>query len=129
MSKEIFKEHLVKTIKELTTDETERKTQKFRITAIHEVNKKLNSTDDMARLWLLSDKNIKGRSMTMDQVIDLFSGLSPLFPIWINVSIERIEDGCITFELETSMRFRKPTLLHNQETEHPPFKAVIYKKY
>lgn len=28
-------------------------------------------------------------------------------------------------DLQVSLRFRKPSLLHNQDTGHPPFKAAI----
>jgi len=124
MSKETFKENLIKTVNELIKNKTEIITLKFLIKPIEEKNKKMNSTDDYLRLWLFSDRNIKGRVLSLDQVIDLFSGHSPLFPIWINVSIKEIQECYIIFELETSLRFRKPSLLQNQETGHPPFKAI-----
>ena len=58
-------------------------------------------------------------------LLNYFRGLAPLFPIWINVSICNINEEELVILLETSLRFRKPSLLRNQETGHPPFKAVI----
>lgn len=47
-----------------------------------------------------------------------------MVPIWINVSFVEMEGEIGIFRLETSLRFRKPTLLRNADTGHPPFKAL-----
>lgn len=41
----------------------------------------------------------------------------------IRFVIVPVEEKAI-FKLETSLRFRKPTLLRNVETGHAPFKAI-----
>lgn len=46
-------------------------------------------------------------------------------PIWINISLNEIKGEKLVFNFKTSLRFRKPSLLRNAETGHPPFKAII----
>lgn len=45
-------------------------------------------------------------------------------PIWINISLNEIKGEKLVFNFKTSLRFRKPSLLRNAETGHPPFKAI-----
>ncbi len=49
----------------------------------------------------------------------------PVVPIWINVEYLYNRDHFSIYKLICSRRYRKPSLLRNQETGHPPFKAVI----
>lgn len=74
-------------------------------------------------LIYFSEKNIKNREFNMEDAVNLFSGLSPLYPMWINVSIYDKESKII--ELRHSLRFRRPSQIQNVDTGHPPFKVVI----
>lgn len=125
MNKEILKTNLIATIKEISE-----KTHiyfsdcKFVIIPIMEKNKPLSSEDDFMRLNILSQKNIGDKKIHLKQVIGVLGGLQPLVPIWINVSFVEFEGNTAIFKLETSLRFRKPSLLRNTETGHAPFKAI-----
>lgn len=77
------------------------------------------------RLVALSEKNVGGRLLTLDKTVKLVACNSPFVPIWINISLDSIDGEKIIFNFETSLRFRKPSLLKNAETGHPPFKAII----
>lgn len=59
-----------------------------------------------------------------EEVILMLSRFSPLVPIWINVKYVTYEGDDILMNLECSLRFRKPSLLRNQDTGHAPFKVV-----
>lgn len=61
--------------------------------------------------------SIQGRLFDLEKTVILFSGLAPLFPLWIEVYFR--EKGIV--ELRTSLRFRKPSELKHKETGHPPF--------
>ena len=61
----------------------------------------------------------------MEETVRLVACNAPLVPIWINISFNKQEGEKIIFDFETSLRFRKPSLLRNAETGHPPFKAII----
>ena len=126
MQKSIFKENLIKVLDEIsvTMNTKLNKDYKFIVTPVQEEDKSHNSKDDVMRLWLFSDSNIKGKYFNLDSVVDLFSGLEPLYPLWINVSVKEIHDEINTIELQTSLRFRKPSELQNQDTSHAPFKAI-----
>lgn len=77
------------------------------------------------RLTLLSEKNVGSRLLTLEEIVKLVAWNLPLVPIWINISFNRRENEKIIFNFETSLRLRKPSLLRNAETGHPPFKAII----
>ena len=126
MNKEVFKENLLKTIRETLEKKGKQdsKDYKFNIVTIQEPGKVLNSTDDYMRLWSLSEKNINDRYFDLVSVVNLLSGLEPLFPIWINVIFKAEVEKTLFFELQLSLRFRKPSLLRNQETGHPPFMSL-----
>lgn len=126
MQKSIFKENLIKVLDEIsvTMNTKLNKDYKFIVTPVQEEDKSHNSKDDVMRLWLFSDSNIKGKYFNLDSVVDLFSGLEPLYPLWINVSVKEVHDEINTIELQTSLRFRKPSELQNQDTGHAPFKAI-----
>ena len=61
----------------------------------------------------------------MDEVVAMLASFAPFVPIWINVYYIEYEDNNIYFGLDCSLRIRKPSLMHNQETGHPPVKAIM----
>lgn len=126
MSKSIFQENLLATIKEIMSDEDfEEKKLRFKIVPVYEEKKSFNAVDDSMRLIALSEKNVGNRLLTLEETVRLVACNSPLVPIWINVSLINTDGDKIIFNFETSLRFRKPSLLRNAETGHPPFKAII----
>lgn len=127
MNKLTFKNNLIKVIEELTAKSNILLDERFKfvVVPIIENGKKYSSTDDYLRLWLFSENNLKNRYLNFEQVVEMFSGLAPLFPLWINVSVKDSNESTFIVELQTSLRFRKPSQIQNQETGHPPFKAVF----
>ncbi|UAC48796.1 hypothetical protein K6959_02190 [Bacillus aquiflavi] len=97
----------------------------FMIEAVEERGKPLNSADDLMRLNILSEENVGGKKFPLSVTVDILCGLQPMVPIWINVSFVEMDGDTAIFKLESSLRFRKPTLLRNAETGHPPFKAIV----
>lgn len=126
MNKEIFRRNLIMAIGEvLGFQNFDEENLRIAITPVHEEGKPLLAKDDIMRLILLSDKNIKDRRLNVKQAVDLLASFEPFVPIWINVSLERIEEGKIYILLESSLRCRKPSLLRNAESGHPPFKSIL----
>lgn len=126
MNKTIFHDNLIMTIGEIIgSNKLDKLNFRFKIIPVYEKDKSFNGTDDLMRLVALSEKNVGNRLLTIDEIVNLVACKSPLVPIWINISLNRIEEGKIIFNFETSLRFRKPSLLRNVETGHPPFRAVI----
>lgn len=124
MNKEIFQNNLVMTLKEIFSDEElNLENIRFKISPVEEKGKGYDAKDDIMRLVLLSEKNIGGRFLLFDSAVSMLTSFVPFVPIWINVSFQKKEDEVYFFELETSYRIRKPSLLRNVETGHPPFKA------
>lgn len=122
-----FKDYLLKTLNELSTyhnvaldDQS-----KFIVTPVEERGKALNSTDEYIQRGMLNSDNLKGRFFDIDSVIKMLGCRIPLCPIWIKVALVNHGDKELIVELQTSLRFRKPSLLQNQETGHPPFIAVL----
>ena len=114
MNKFQFKSNLLQVLnEEYETPENVR----FMITTDQETDKKHNSKDDFMRLNIFNEDNINGRYFDIEQIVQLFSGLAPLFPLWIKVYFKR--SGVV--ELKTSLRFRKPSEIKHKETGHPPF--------
>ena len=95
---------------------------KFTVLPIMEDGKNYSSKDDIMRLWYFTKRNIN-RLFQLDEVVRLFSGLEPLYPLWIEVLLVDEKNNII--QLKHSLRFRRPSELHNTETGHPPFKVVI----
>lgn len=123
MSKEIFKNNLFNAVAELLNCSVEKiSSYKYIIVPVYEENKKYNSKDDFMRLLYLNEQRINNRHWDIDEIVDLFSGLCPLYPIWIDISIYDKKNKII--ELRHSLRFRKPSQLRNVDTGHPPFKVV-----
>ena len=107
MNKSIFYNNLMLTINEIIENRNiDDKIIKFKIIPVYEKDKSFNGLDNQMRLNLVACQ-------------------SPFVPIWINISLHEMSEHRIVFNFETSLRFRKPSLLRNTETGHPPFKAVM----
>ena len=125
MNKSIFHDNLMMTIYEIMdTKNVDESKIRFKIIPVYEKDKSLNSTDDLMRLICLSEKNVGNRVLTVEETVKLVACMSPLVPIWINISLDKIKGEKLIFIFETSLRFRKPSLLRNAETGHAPFKAI-----
>ncbi|EAG5197360.1 hypothetical protein I0K64_000305, partial [Listeria monocytogenes] len=122
MNSEIFQINLEKTLKEimvakgLQSDEI-----RFVIVPVEEKGKMLDGSDEMMKRLVLTKENIGNKQLVLKDVVDVLGGLFPKAPIWINVSFLEMNGEKAIFKLETSLRFRKPTLLRNAETGHAPF--------
>lgn len=126
MNKTIFRDNLTMTISEIVdSKKLEQLSIRFKIIPIYEKEKSFNGTDDLMRLVALSEKNVGNRLLSIDETVNLVACKEPLVPIWINISLNQTEEEMIIFTFETSLRFRKPSLLRNAETGHAPFKAII----
>ncbi|PXV84578.1 hypothetical protein C8E03_1261 [Lachnotalea glycerini] len=126
MNKIIFRKNLILTIDEIMKGKKiAHEDIRFKIIPIYEKDKSFNGLDNQMRLIALSEKNVGNRILSLDEVVNLIACQSPLVPIWINVSLNKNEEGNYVFYLETSLRFRKPSLLRNAKTGHAPFKAII----
>ena len=126
MDRNIFHDNLIMTLCEITnTKSVDESKVKFKIIPIYEKNKSFNGMDDLMRLVALSEKNIGNRLLTVEETVNLVACNSPFVPIWINISLNTIDGEKMIFNFETSLRFRKPSLLRNAETGHPPFKAIF----
>ncbi len=125
MNDKILKKHLLDAVEELKKyNGITGHTYKFYITPIIEERKMMQAKDEFMRLNVLNPKFIKGKVFSEEEVIHILSYFSPLVPIWINISYVKKESDFILMNLECSLRFRKPSLLRNQETGHAPFKVV-----
>jgi hypothetical protein len=120
MTKEDFKNNLLKTIQEITADSID-KMLFFTVHPVKENNVTYNSSDDFVRLWILTNKNVKNRKFTIDEVVDFLSLPNYRYPLWVKVFLSESTNKEIIFELKVSMRFRTPTQLKYIETGHPPF--------
>lgn len=126
MNKAIFYENLMMTIHEIMdTKNVDESKIRFKIVPVYEKEKSFSGMDDSMRLVALSEKNVGNRLLTIEETVKLIACNSPFVPIWINISLNEIKGEKLVFNFETSLRFRKPSLLRNAETGHPPFKAII----
>ncbi|AIQ31181.1 MULTISPECIES: hypothetical protein [unclassified Paenibacillus] len=126
MNEEIFSTNLSKAvdkIKELRGISSN--IVKFVIEPMEEHGKMLDGGDEMMKRLVLSKENIGGKKLLLEDVVGVLGGLFPKAPIWINISFMEIEEDTAIFKLETSLRFRKPTLLRNAETGHAPFNVIV----
>ncbi|EAC2922469.1 hypothetical protein E4S99_15135 [Listeria monocytogenes] len=124
MNSEIFQMNLEKTLKEImVSKELQSNEVRFVIVPVEEKGKMLDGSDEMMKRLVLTKENIGNKQLVIKDVVDVLGGLFPKAPIWINVSFLEMNGEKAVFMLETSMRFRKPTLLRNAETGHAPFKA------
>ncbi|EJE1827108.1 hypothetical protein M4G77_002914, partial [Listeria monocytogenes] len=119
-----FQMNLEKTLKEImVSKELQSNEVRFVIVPVEEKGKMLDGSDEMMKRLVLTKENIGNKQLVIKDVVDVLGGLFPKAPIWINVSFLEMNGEKAVFMLETSMRFRKPTLLRNAETGHAPFKA------
>ncbi len=126
MNKTIFYDNLIMTIHEIVENKKiVVENLRFKIIPIYENGKSFNGLDNQMRLVALSEKNVGNRLLTIEETVNLVACQSPFVPIWINISMNEIREDRMIFDFETSLRFRKPSLLRNQETGHPPFKAIL----
>ncbi|MDT0017347.1 hypothetical protein QJV03_09160 [Listeria swaminathanii] len=125
MNREIFQINLEKTLKEIMAKkEIQSDEIRFVIVPVEEKGKMLDGSDEMMKRLVLTKENIGNKQLVLNDVVDVLGGLFPKAPIWINVSFLEMNGEKAIFKLETSLRFRKPTLLRNAETGHAPFKAI-----
>ncbi|EAC3821193.1 hypothetical protein Y543_11965 [Listeria monocytogenes] len=125
MNSEIFQINLEKTLKEIMVSKGLQSDEiRFVIVPVEEKGKMLDGSDEMMKRLVLTKENIGNKQLVLKDVVDVLGGLFPKAPIWINVSFLEINGEKAIFKLETSLRFRKPTLLRNAETGHAPFKAI-----
>ena len=117
-----FKKNLIKSVSELGLNENDN--IKFSINPITELGKGYNSSDDYMRLWITSEKNLKGRYFDFVGVVNILSAPDSRFPLWITVELIEKKNDAYIIELKTSQRFRTPSILQNEDTGHPPFKVI-----
>lgn len=126
MNEEIFSSNLLKAVdkikkaKNISSDKI-----KFVIEPVEEPGKMLDGGDEMMKRLVLSKENIGGKKLLLEDVVGVLGGLFPKAPVWINVTFMEMEEDTAIFKLETSLRFRKPTLLRHAETGHAPFNAIV----
>ena len=126
MNKSIFYNNLIMTINEIIGNtKSDNKSLKFKIIPVYEKDKPFNGLDNQMRLIALSEKNVGNRLLTIEETVNLVACQSPFVPIWINISLNKINNHILVFNFETSLRFRKPSQLKNIETGHPPFKPIL----
>lgn len=125
MNSKIFLENLLKSIDELKTLKSiDGNIYEFRIIPIIENGKNLNALDDFMRLNVLNHKFTTNKIYSLEDVVTILAYHSPLVPIWINIKYSGFNNGILLIEMECSLRFRKPSLLRNQDTGHAPFKVI-----
>ena len=122
MDRKDFKQNLNSCLKEL--DINEEKGVKFKITTVIENSKRYNSDDDFMKLAVLDRAKLEERYLDINGVINILSAPNSRFPLWITVEIIDVRSNEYLIELKTSLRFRTPSVLQNQDTGHPPFKVI-----
>jgi hypothetical protein len=127
INKAVFRENFIQTLNEIEAAHNIKidDRSRFVVVPIFEKGKKLNSTDDNLQRWMLNDKNLSNLDLDFKMAADMLGCQVPYCPIWINVALKEIKSGIPIIELQISLRFRKPSLLHNKDTGHPPFRAII----
>lgn len=126
MNKEIFASNLKKTIDEIIQYKgLEQNEYSFRIVPISEKGKPLLVKDEIMRLNVLNSNRIEGKLFSLNEVVSTLAFFAPFVPVWINVQYIETLNKKMLFQLECSLRIRKPSVLRNVETGHPPFKAIM----
>ena len=125
MNKSIFHYNLMLAVQEIIGDnKIDEENIRFIIIPIYEKDKPFNAVDDLMRLVILSDDNIGNKLLTPKETVEVVACQAPLVPIWVNISLKNRDKDKYIFNFMTSLRFRKPSLLRNADTGHPPFKAI-----
>lgn len=123
LTKEIFKENLIGILAEAGIELNKLKGIKFKMIPITEEGKTQNSIDDVVRLWAYHGIKFSDNLYPIEHLITVLSVVAPKFPLWIHINTSTyLVDKII--RLEVSMRFRKPSELHNKEFGFPPFKII-----
>lgn len=126
MNKRIFLHNLQNTVNEINSQKNVNPTKcRFKINPIIEQGKSMQARDEMMRLNILNSNRLEGKIFTIEEVVSMLAFYNPLVPIWIDVKLVRYTDEEAEFQLDCSVRLRKPSLLRNQESGHPPFRAVV----
>lgn len=125
MDKFIFSKNLNETILEIIRYGKLNQGEYFlKISPVPEPGKPLLTEDEIMRLNILNKNRVEGKLFSFDEAVQVLAFFSPLVPVWINVQyIGNIQEKMV-FQLNCSQRLRKPSQLGNQETGHPPFKAI-----
>ncbi len=125
MNPEIFRNNLQMVIDELIKNKgIDKFDYSFIINPVVEADKPKTSIDEFMRLNVLNPQFVWGKIFTFDEIVSMLTFYSPIVPIWINVRVVE-RNNKYMFELDVSLRFRKPSLLRNQETGHAPFRAIL----
>ena len=91
MNKSIFYNNLIMTINEIIGNtKSDNKSLKFKIIPVYEKDKPFNGLDNQMRLIALSEKNVGNRLLTIEETVNLVACQSPFVPIWINISLNKI---------------------------------------
>ncbi len=122
MNAPIFRANLLTTLSELGYNGED---PYFRITPVYDPTKSPCMYDDMFRLEVLGEENIGGKTISLEDTVEVLSCMAPLVPTQIKVKYLGVVENKTVFELLTSTRIRKPSQLANIDTGHPPFKAII----
>ena len=126
MSSEIFQNNLIKAINEIKEkNDIIANKYYFTINPVLEDSKPRFAVDEFMRLNVLNPKFIDGKIFSLKEVVTTLAFHSPLVPIWINIKMIDSDEDKLSFQLDVSLRFRKPSLLRNQETGHAPFKVIM----
>lgn len=122
MLKKDFKNNLINALSEMQISKFDN--VNFKIEAVYEQGKRYNSSDDVMRLSVLERANLKEKYFDIDGVVNLLSDPNLKYPLWITIELMETHGNEYVIELKTSLRFRTPSVLQNQETGHPPFKVI-----
>ncbi len=126
MNSEIFQINLIKAINEIKEENNLiAKMYYFSINPVLEEGKPRFAIDEFMRLNVLNPKFMDEKIFDLEEVVTMLAFHSPLVPIWINIEMIDSNDDTLFFRLDVSLRFRKPSLLRNQETGHAPFKIIV----
>lgn len=126
MNKKIFLQNLQNTVEEINLQKEIKPVKyKFKINPVIEKGKSMQAKDEMMRLNVLNPSKIEGKFFTMDEDVSILTFFNPFVPIWIDVKLIRFIGEEATFQLNCSLRLRKPSLLRNQKSGHPPFRTII----
>lgn len=126
MSKKIFLHNLQDTVDEINLQKNIHPSKcMFRINPIIEHGKSMQARDEMMRLNIINPNRVDGKTFTINEVVSMLAFYEPFVPIWIDVKLNQYIDEEAEFQLDCSLRLRKPSLLRNKESGHPPFRAVM----
>lgn len=126
MTREIFLRNLRRAAEEVCAGRDIRPDRcVFRLNPVIEEGKSLQAKDEIMRLRVINPDRVGGKSYTADEVASMLAFFAPLVPIWIDVRLERFDGGQAELVLDCSLRLRKPSLLRNRESGHPPFRAIV----